>query len=359
MAVGERFVPEIERYARGPQTWRVRRLVAVLGAVSATVLVACGGEPRSLDAGWFGGPPSAAARDLAPPAADSTQLAMAAVDPSVWNDASAHSSTDAAPHFALRAASHRSSRTSADPADPPPPSSRAARSRRGRGLQTLPPADLHSTLLHLRSLEAGLFAIGRTYTADPESLGYAPEPGASVNMIWASKWGWAAVARDTAQPDRVCTMYMGAVPHSGAAAGRVDDGKAGVANCSPATGSPGHWVAYPELLLRDSARASLARGAATLMRHDLVKLVLSQRAHHAMQGIYAIRIDPMSLHYAWHPGVMLRILSADAQGWSAEATYDEWPGHSCVIWAGEVKEKPASAADSRTANKEAVPVCDE
>ncbi|HET7598795.1 MAG TPA: hypothetical protein VFK09_00800 [Gemmatimonadales bacterium] len=316
-------------------------------AVTAAAL-ACGPDPKSLDAGWLGGPPRAAAR------ADSTPASSAAA---ASKREGRDSAADVAPRVSLGASTRGGERAAPAPKPATAPR-RAAYFRSARRIPVPPPADLQASLLRLRLLQSNLYALGRTYTSNPDQLGYAPEAGVEVNIVWASNWGWAAVARDTDRPDYVCTMYVGAVPHSGASAGRIDDAKAGTPNCTASSESPGRWVAYPQLLTADSARGSLAQGAKTLMRHDLVKLILSQRTHRSMQGVYARRIDPMSLHYAWHPGVDLKIVSADANGWAAEATYDQWPGHSCVIWAGTPPKHPTTAG-GRTAETEGEPTCDD
>lgn len=307
-------------------------------------LMGCTGSSRSLDSGWFGKPPGAASASVSP--RDSAR--DAATVETASRPAERLATSDAAPRVTLGGTTHAGTLAL-----------KPARTRPTRRGPVAPPGDLKASLLRLRSLQSNLFALGRTYADHPDQLGYAPDAGVDVSILWASNWGWAAVARDDDHPDRACTMYVGTVPHEGAAAGRIDDAKPGVPNCTPTGETSGRWVAYPQLLQPDSARTSLARGAATMMRRDLAKLVLSQRSHRAMQGSYARRIDPMSLHYAWHPGVALRVLSADVQGWSAEATYDQWPDHSCVIWAGAVSSKPATAASRKVPESEGVPECDD
>ncbi|HEU4648012.1 MAG TPA: hypothetical protein VFS33_03055 [Gemmatimonadales bacterium] len=306
------------------------------------LVASCGREPRSLDAGWFGTRTPAAAAATPEPTASTHDSATPHVSSVVHGRALP---ADAPAKVTLGGTRHAGTIDL----------NRANRSSK----RPMPPADLKASLYRLRALQSNLYALGRTYTESPGELGYSPDPGVDLKIVWASNWGWAAIARDEDRPYLVCTMYVGAVPHEGAAAGRIDDAKAGVPNCMPSAESPGWRGSYPQLLVADSARWSLARGAATLMRHDLVKLIRSQRTNRALQGVYARHIAPMSLHYAWHPGVTLRILSADAVGWAAEATYDQVPGHSCVIWGGTVAQKPATAGAGNVAEEEGVPVCDD
>lgn len=261
-----------------------------------------------------------------------------------------------------RAVTPRLVAASTAPAPAPAPLSRAKAESAASGhrvpVPVPPPADVQASLLRLRSLQANLYAIGGGYSPVPDELGFLPDPGVDVEVVWASSSGWAAVARDLDRDEIACTMYVGNIPHEGAAAGRIDDASAGVPYCAPSNETPGHWVAYPPPL-HAATGAGLAWATVTLMRSDLRKLALSQRANRRAEGVYARHIDPMSLHYAWHPGVTLRILAADAQGWSAEATYDRWPGKSCVIWGGVIAQKPVTAGAGKIADGEGVPVCDE
>ena len=95
------------------------------------------------------------------------------------------------------------------------------------------------------------------------------------------------------------------------------------------------------------------------MKVDLRNLVRSQETYFAMQGVYARRTEPLALQYLWHKDVEVKILSADAQSWSARATHARFPGKSCVIWFGSVAQRPMTDHGSRQADRSGVPVCDE
>ena len=56
-------------------------------------------------------------------------------------------------------------------------------------------------------------------------------------------------------------------------------------------------------------------------------------------------------------GWSVRLLSADARGWSAEATQTFYPGRSCVIWGGAVEDRPATRERGRRGG-EGEAVCD-
>jgi hypothetical protein len=96
----------------------------------------------------------------------------------------------------------------------------------------------------------------------------------------------------------------------------------------------------------------------TMMPTNLMQLVVSQDAYRKVQYTYARRIEPMALQFGWQPGVRVRMLFADSEGWAAEATYDLLPGESCVIWAGVVPRRPATKAQRIVADRERLPVCD-
>ncbi len=218
-------------------------------------------------------------------------------------------------------------------------------------------AHLAQLLSELRQAQAETYAIDRTYSASPGALGVQADPGVQVRIIWASSWGWAAVARDSARPSVACAIYLGIVPYPESRERRITGGRQGVPLCEPAEGGSG--TALRQLLAADAARMDLTGGAMALMRHDLVQLAASQRQHHAVHGTYARRFNLLALRYVATPGVKLRILSADATSWAAEATYEQLPGMSCVIWGGEPAELPATLAMRRQPEFEGVPACDD
>jgi len=77
-----------------------------------------------------------------------------------------------------------------------------------------------------------------------------------------------------------------------------------------------------------------------------------------MQGFYAKRSENLALQYLWHRGVQVKILSADAESWTAKATHPRIRGKSCVIWFGPVAQRPVTDAQRRHETRSGVPVCD-
>jgi hypothetical protein len=95
------------------------------------------------------------------------------------------------------------------------------------------------------------------------------------------------------------------------------------------------------------------------MKVDLRNLAHSQDTYFKMQGIYARRPQTLALQYLWHRDVKIKILMADAQSWAAKATHARFPGKSCVIWHGQIEQRPVTDARRRQENRPGVPVCDD
>jgi hypothetical protein len=92
------------------------------------------------------------------------------------------------------------------------------------------------------------------------------------------------------------------------------------------------------------------------MKDDLLRLVSANEVYYAEKRWYSEDLRTLKGYQA-SPGVAITILSADADGWTAEATSTLMPGKSCVIHVGPVKNPPKTRADGRSAS-DAVPVCD-
>jgi hypothetical protein len=302
-----------------------------LRALIACVLAAwgCGGKGPSLESGWVGA--LTRARGAAP--ADS-QVAHggpgAVVSP-------IEASTE---RLGARARGAGSAHAR--------PSAPAARTMRA--------ALVRSSLDQLKFAQAWNFRLKRTYTEDISTLQYQRPAGTIVQMVWANKWGWAALAADSAVPGHYCAIYVGAVPEAVTPDAR-HWGKPGQVYCDGKTEYP---TIGPNVLYGDETPdQTLVRYALTMMPTNLTQLAISQDAYRKVQYTYARRIEPMALQYGWAPGVRVKMLFASSDGWAAEATYDLLPGRSCVIWGGKVPKLPVTAADKLPAEDEGVPVCDE
>ena len=243
---------------------------------------------------------------------------------------------------------------------------RLAARMRGAHLHPQPPAGdagaghmrghlVRSGLEELKFSEARHFRQKRTYTGDLSSLDYWLVPGTIVRVVWANKWGWAAIAADSLVPGEYCAVYVGSAPDAIMPDAR-HWGKPGQVYCDNRTevAPIGRSVLYGG----ETPEQTLVRHAMTKMPTSLEQLVIGQDAYRKTQYTYARRVEPMALQYGWEPGVKVRMLFANSEGWAAEATYDLLPGRSCVIWGGEVPKHPTTA-EGREPLKERVPVCDE
>jgi hypothetical protein len=211
-------------------------------------------------------------------------------------------------------------------------------------------------LEELKFAEARHFRQKRTYTGDVASLEYWLVPGTIVRVVWANKWGWAAIAADSLVRGEYCAVYVGSAPDAITPDAR-HWGKPGEVYCDnrTAAGSLGRSVLYGS----ETPEQTLVRHAMTTMPTSLTQLVIAQDAYRKTQYTYSRRVELMALQYGWEPGVKVRMLFASSDGWAAEATYDLLPGRSCVIWGGEVPKRPSTAAEGHEPPRERVPVCDE
>jgi hypothetical protein len=288
-----------------------------------------GGKGPSLESGWVG----ALTRSRGAAPAD-TQVA--------------HAGTGAVVSPIEASTERLGARTRGAMAPRVEPSAAAAR--------TMRTATVRSALDLLKFSQLRNFRLKRTYTRDIATLDFQRPAGTIVRIVWANKWGWAALAADSAVPGQYCAIYVGSAPDAITPDAR-HWGKPGQAYCDGRTESPtiGASVLYGD----ETPDQTLVRYAMTMMPTNLTQLAISQDAYRKVQYTYARRIEPMALQYGWEPGVRVKMLFANSEGWAAEATYDLLPGRSCVIWGGTVPKLPVTATDKIEAEDEGVPVCDE
>ena len=215
---------------------------------------------------------------------------------------------------------------------------------------------LESTLLRLRELERRHHRQTGRYAPDPARLSLAADAGVELRVVWASPWGWAAFARDSAGSGPTCAIYLGTVPSGGSPEGRVGGVRAGTPSCVKAAEAPSRTV--NQVLTLAAHPPSAQQGLIRLMRADLANLAASQRQYRAMQGVYSRTTRVLVLQHAWTPGVQLRIVSASGAGWAAETTYEGAVNKSCVAYAGEVAELPRTK-QGRVPDRQGAVVCDE
>jgi hypothetical protein len=312
-----------------------------LGLGLAVFGLACG-SGGSLDGGFIGVPwKTSAAR---PPFADSaTTTALATGQPATAPDP-ARPARRKAKRIRAAAAPARDSATT-PPAPTPELVAVVASSR------------LESTLLRLRDLERRHHRLTGSYSAHPSRLGLAAAPGMDLRVVWASPWGWAAIARDSATSVPACAIFMGTVPSTKSNDGRVGSARPGAPVCAESGEQPSRMLSQVLTLADDPPSAD--QGLMSLMRADLLNLATSQRQYRAVQGTYSRTTRVLAVHYSWSSGVALNILSANSKGWSGEATYDQLPGKSCVVFGGKVTELPVTETQRLAPEREGAVVCDE
>jgi hypothetical protein len=317
-------------------TFDPRRLAPGLAAF---LLAACG-SGGSIDAGFIGVPWKTPAAQ--PPAyADSAATTTLASGGAGADSASGRRKRTGGA-AARRGGSVKAS-ASAMPADTAPPAVTSSR--------------LESTLIRLRDLERRHHKLTGSYSAHPSRLGLDADPAMELRVVWASPWGWAAIARDASGSVPACAMYVGTVPSALSNDGRVGSARPGAPSCVDTGEQPSRMLVQVQNLADSPPAAD--QGLMSLMRADLMNLATSQRQYRQVQGTYSRTTKVLNVHYSWSSGVSLGILSADSKGWSGAATYDQLPGKSCVIYGGKVSTVPTTEELGLVPEREGQVRCDE
>ncbi|HEU5042323.1 MAG TPA: hypothetical protein VFT84_15945 [Gemmatimonadales bacterium] len=219
---------------------------------------------------------------------------------------------------------------------------------------------IRRSLRRLVAAEQGFYAENGAYTEDFDRLGFAPERGAQVRMLWVTREGWAASGTHPAIPGRDCVIFVGRVNAAPTSLKYVRTAREGVAACDVSPPPPQRTEAPAPVVSRaaDTASALEAVNPFVQMRVDLRNLARSQDAYHATQGTYAKRLEPLALQYLFQRGVSVAILSADAYSWSARASHVAAPGRSCVVWFGPVRARPVTDSLQRSSERSGIPACD-
>lgn len=220
-------------------------------------------------------------------------------------------------------------------------------------------ARIRRTLRRLVAAEEAFFAENGAYSEDLSLIGFKPEESTESRFLWLSREGWAASGTHPALEGMDCVIFVGKADAPPTTLKYVRHGREGVPVCDDSRPPRGPAAAPPPPVARDTGSALDVLSPTVAMKVDLRNLMRSQETYFAMQGVYARRTEPLALQYLWHKDVAVRILSADAQSWSARATHSRSPGKSCVIWFGSVSQRPMTDHVGHQADRSGVPVCDE
>jgi hypothetical protein len=215
---------------------------------------------------------------------------------------------------------------------------------------------IRKNLKALVAAEEAFYAENGAYSEEFSFIHFKPEDSVEVRFLWITPEGWAASGTHPDLQGRDCVTFVGKAEAPPTTLKYVRSGREGFTVCDdsrsisqpPARKSP-----------LDTSNALATVDPAIAMKVDLRNLVRSQITYFAMQGVYARRTEPLALQYLWHPGVRVKILSADAHSWAAKATHSRFPGGSCVIWVGSVPERPATDKRGVRSTAPGIPVCDQ
>jgi hypothetical protein len=257
---------------------------------------------------------------------------------------------DSAPEAATPARRERAARPTRDTAKPV-----------GRLTESQAFSQIRRALRRLVAAEQAFFAENGAYTEDLDRLGYRREGETAIRFLWLNRDGWAVSGTHPAIPGRDCVLFVGRVAAAPTSLKFVRTGREGVAACDdpPLPRRSDTAPPPPAPAPADTASALDAVEPVVQMRVDLRNLVTAQNAYFQTQGIYSRRMEPFALQYLWHRGVTVRLLTADAQSWSASATHANRPGKSCTIWFGPVSTRPVTISEGKVAEKAGTPVCDD
>jgi hypothetical protein len=235
--------------------------------------------------------------------------------------------------------------------------------RANAGIEVQSFAEVRRTLRRLAAAEATFFAENGTYTEDLPRIGIAPGKDVTIRFLWLSRDGWAASGTHTVLGGRDCVIFGGQARTRPTTLKYARRGREGVPVCDDSRRRPPVVsTAPPEPKqpqeFSDTGSVLDELSPSIVMKVDLRNLVRSQETYFANQGVYARRTQQLPLRYLWHPEVRIRILAANAESWAAEATHAKLPGQSCVIWFGEITERPVTDARRLRGNRSGEPVCD-
>jgi len=213
--------------------------------------------------------------------------------------------------------------------------------------------------------EETYYAENGTYTGDLSRIGITPADETELRFLWLSRTGYAVSGTHPGVPGRDCVIYVGREHGAPTTLKDVRSGREGVPVCDalpearhaePAVASA---APAPAPSAPDSSSALAAVSPLVQMKVDLRNLVRSQDTYFGLQGVYSKKTEPFALQYLWHRGVTITILSANDDSWSARAVFAGRPGKSCVIWFGQVAQRPATDAEHKVPDQPVTPVCDD
>jgi hypothetical protein len=134
--------------------------------------------------------------------------------------------------------------------------------------------------------------------------------------------------------------------------------KTGAAKRRAATTAAGASAARDTLAATPRQPQPFADSVTGLLRKELSHLADAQETHFGLYRSYARRLELLRLQHVSPRGVVLRVVSGTADGWSGRATHGGLTGKSCVIYVGEVDPKPRTDAQYLQPKAPDQPICD-
>ncbi len=105
-----------------------------------------------------------------------------------------------------------------------------------------------------------------------------------------------------------------------------------------------------------SAAPATPADIADALRRELGGLLTAEQTYHSETGKYSKDFTTVGYHPV--TPVHVTLLDENDHGWAARATTSDLPGKSCVVYVGQPKKQPKTAADHVRPDSERVVMCD-
>ena len=187
-----------------------------------------------------------------------------------------------------------------------------------------------------------------TFTDDAAFTGFEPSDDVRVEVLWARTDAWAARATHRFFPDYSCVIWVGRILHRDSIPRTAAERKSppeGLAACDEDGTTP----------------ADAERQLATdFMRSTLWRLAYAEARRKQEHSAFTSELALLD-GFRESEGVIVKVLSANAEGWTAVAVHPGVSGRTCVVWGGKVakESRPATKHRLERSRRPGEVVCDD
>ena len=187
-----------------------------------------------------------------------------------------------------------------------------------------------------------------TFTDDAAFTGFEPSEGVRVEVLWARKDAWAARATHSSFPGHSCVIWVGRILQRDSIPRTAAERKSppeGLAACDHDGTTP----------------AEAERQLATdFMRSTLWRLTYAEGRRAQAHAAFTSDLSLLD-GFQESESVIVTVLSASSEGWSAVAVHPAASGRSCVVWGGKVakESRPVTRHRLERSRRPGEVVCDD